>query len=104
MDKYKIKGIKESIKFFDTNKQLYYFDENSCRFYEVTQLLDIEDNWAHIAIKDGNRVLVWIKHLMTLKDMKKFIHSERFKNIQAAQVKKVSEELKRLMEINDDTI
>ena len=104
MDKYKIKGIKESIKFFDTNKQLYYFDENNCRFYKVIQLLDIEENWAHIIIEDGKRVFVWIKRLMTLKDMKKFIHSERFKNIQTLQVKRVSEELRRLMEFNDDTI
>ena len=99
-----MKAFEETIKFFKESKQLYYFDEQSCVFYKVTDVWSVLGASATVCLDNNTRVLVWIKHLMTLKDMKNFIHSERFKNIQSLHVKRLTEELKRLMEINDDTI
>lgn len=96
MTAYNLKNFEETIKFFKESKLLYYFDEQSCVFYKVTDVWSIIGASATVCLDNNTRVLVWVNHLMTAKEKEKFIKTERYKNLRDCAIKRLEKKLGEL--------
>lgn len=96
MTTYNMKSFEKTIKFFKESKQLYYFDEQSCVFYKVTDVWSIIGASAQVCLDNNQRVLAWTHHLMTSKEKEKFIKSERYKGLRDCVIKRLEEKLEEL--------